>query len=141
MPSKASTTCSKGVAAPRAGAPAACADVIVIDPGAGSGAAALDAALNAATDGGVILLEAGNYDQGFPFVITRRITLLPAPGAGRIALRFVDIDGVAGPHAAVLRGFDINPLAVLGSHAPLYVNNTQGTAWLEDCTIHGGNGF
>jgi hypothetical protein len=124
-----------------AGAAAARADVIVIDPGAGSGAPALNAALNAAAPGDVILLKAGNYDQGFPFVITKGITLLPAPGAGRIALRFVDINGVAGPQTAVLRGFDINPLADMGSHAPLFVSNTQGTAWLEDCTIRGGDGF
>jgi hypothetical protein len=117
------------------------ADVIVIDPGSGSGAPALSDALDDAAPGDVILLQAGNYDQPNPFVITKGLTLLPAPGAGRIALRFVTITGVGAGHTAVLRGFDINGFQIYDTRPGLLIEDSPGTAWIEDCHIFGGNGF
>jgi hypothetical protein len=129
------------VAALLAGAAAARAEVIVIDPGTGSGAPALAAALKGAFAGDVILLKAGNYDQGAPFEIHSGVTLLPAPGAGRIALRFVHVEDVWDGQTVVLRGLDIGSPDALDLFPTLRILNNGAATWLEDCTIHGGDGL
>ncbi len=118
-------------------AAAAHADVIVIDPGTGSGALQLAAALATATPGDVILLKAGSYDHSAPFAIHAGVTLLPAPDAGRIALGPLEISGVPAGQAVVLRGLDIGPLSAPLGHATLHVSNSAGVAWIEDCSVTG----
>jgi hypothetical protein len=124
-----------------AGVAAARADVIVIDPGTGSGAPALAAALKAAFGGDVILLKAGDYDQAAPFEIHSGVTLLPAPDAGRIALRFVRVQDVWDGQTVVLRGLDIGSPDALDVYPSLRILNNGAATWLEDCTVHGGDGL
>ena len=117
--------------------PAARADVTVIDPAGGPGVELLRAALIAAAPGDVLLLAPGDYLNTLPpYVIDTGVTLLPAPGAGRLTLGPIEVVGLPAGQQLVLRGFDL--LATVWLFQPtLYMHGSAGVVWLEDCDVKG----
>ena len=122
-------------------APAARAEVTVVDPAGGYGVDLLHAALAAAAPGDVLLLQPGDYLNLLfpPYNVHVGITLLPAPGAGRLTLGPIDISGVPLGQQVVLRGLDVLEGRELYQPA-LYMHASAGTLWLEDCSVTGFDG-
>jgi hypothetical protein len=95
-------------------------------------------AIAAAAPGDVLLLQPGDYTpDASGFFITKGLTLMPAPAAGRITLGDVTISGLIAGQTVVLRGFDLKGTRVGASG--LLVTAAAGTAWIEDCNLFGFN--
>lgn len=131
----------------------AAAGVIVVDPmGMPGGRALLQAALNAAADGDVLLLRAGTYTELVPIapvtVSGKGVTLIN-DSAGPLYLGHLAISNVPAGSTFAVRGlrFQEGPITVglglgIGSiPAMLSVKSSPGTVWIEDCEVRGAPGF
>lgn len=128
------------------------AGVVVVDPASGPGAAALQAAANAAQPGDILLLRDGDYTDA-DVTISKVLSLIADTPSGRVNLRRLTI--VAPPGAsgtALTRGLVITPPPLVSSSpaAGLSFQGNFGTNisfWVEDCTTTGsqldwpGSGF
>lgn len=131
----------------------ACAGVVVVDPqGMPNGRALLQAALNGAADGDVLLVRAGTYTEMLPTapvtVSGKGVTLIK-DAAVPVFLGHLAISNVPAGSTFVVRGFRFQegPITVglglgIGSIPPmLSVQSSPGTVWIEDCEVRGAPGF
>lgn len=116
--------------------------VIVIDPAGGNGAAQLQAALDGAADGDVILLRAGDYvpRDGAPLLVDGvGVTLAPDIGAGSLVTGGLVVRALPETSRLVLRGLEL--VAAAGTSALDLDASVQGHVWVEECTLVGGDGI
>jgi len=123
---------------------AAQAGVIVVDPNGGSGGGALlQAALDGAVDGDILLLRAGGCsDQGLTLSGKRPALVNDAQGL-EIALRRLNVTLPTGDGTLLLRGLTLSPPALdTTAGAGLFVSVSFATTtlavWIEDCVATGG---
>ena len=117
-------------------APFARADVIVVDPGGGPGAAQLQAALDAAHDGDILLLRAGDYSASLPPTSYGKSLVVLADAGQDVTLPGLSLDGVPGGGLAFVRGLRLQgPTGEAGLHSGSALE--PGGLWVEDCEIFG----
>ena len=127
---------------------AAHAGIVVVDPAGGDGAAALQAAVDSAHDGDVLLLEAGDYvGSGLPplTISGRSLTIVADTGLAPLPVRAIKVDALP-VGGLVLRGLRIaGPqfLSLSDPHAGASLDIYTGAGappslvWVEDCEIVG----
>ncbi|HTE05744.1 MAG TPA: hypothetical protein VK824_06060 [Planctomycetota bacterium] len=120
------------------------AGVVVVDPGGGSGSAALQAALTAAADGDVVLVRAGSYllpaDQRF--VVAGKGLTLATDAVAPPMLPGLEVSGVPSGSSFFVRGFTLGPVTWKAENAIVSVptvlaHDNSGAVWIEDCAITG----
>ncbi len=124
---------------------AAAADVVVVDPQGGDGVLLLQAALDAASDGDIILLRAGDYLSSDPVSYTlsgKGVVLLPDAGTGPVTVRGFALSDTSAGSLVLLRGFTSPTPAVFATPGPsgVFAQDLAGALWVEDCTFHGEDG-
>ncbi len=123
---------------------AANAGVIVVDPGGGPGGGALlQAAIDGAVDGDILLLRAGDYSDQDVTLTGKRLALVNDAGGLEVTLRRLTVTLPSGGGAVLLRGLTSSPPAVdTTAGAALSVTGTFATTtfavWIEDCVATGG---
>jgi len=124
--------------------PAHGAGVVVVDPAGGPGGAALlQAAINAAQSGDILLLRPGDYTSGpgtHPKLGNTSLTLIVDGPPGSVVLSGLEIIPVAGTHSVLVRGLHVAPAPGQGlPFAAVYANPpaTGQTWWFEDCVFTG----
>ena len=117
------------------------AGVIVVDPAGGPGGGALlQAAVNAAQPGDILLLRDGDYTDA-DVLATKVLSLVADTPSGTVHLRRLTIAPPPGSSGTVLtRGLVITPPALVNAHpaAGLTFQGSFGTnisAWVEDCAV------
>jgi len=125
---------------------AARAGVIVVDPGGGPGQALLQAAIDSAVDGDVIVIKAGDYDSlDVPITIDSKAITIAADTPFMQLVRGLSVSRVpAGRTVALERLY-------LGEHDGLSADNFTsgliadlsggGALHVQDCWVTGSNGF
>jgi hypothetical protein len=125
-------------------APAALADVLVVDAAGGGDYTSVDVAAFFAADGDTLLvrpiLPSGQYVGAF--IVGKSLTLVGDPqGAGvRPRIEYIAIEDLAASQRVVLRGLDIHPpnLTFSGPVYPgVYIDQCEGAVWIEDCEVTG----
>lgn len=123
------------------------AGVTIVDPQGGPGVAMLQAAIDQAVDGDVLLLRPGTYfDDTSPYflVVDKGLTIEPDKDVGRLVTNGILINPSAG-QKSVLRGLQIGrpdgPNHALDTFAGLVVVAVDEFVWVEDCTIYGFKGW
>ena len=128
-------------------APDAGADVIVVEPRGGDGAALLQAAIDSALDADVLLLKPGDYvGAGLPALTIsgKSLTLMADAGPGRLDVRAANVDNLPAG-GLVLRGLRFAGPQVDPGGSPLHTgatldikgNGPESVLWLEDCEVIG----
>lgn len=119
-------------------ATAARADVIVVPPPAGTGA--LQAAVDAAADGDILLLPGGASFQGGTTIAAKSLTLVGDPDVGQSppTLWHLVVRDLPAGGRVVLRGLTVAGDAPLGvPNDSLELLDDAGAVWVEDCTLVG----
>jgi hypothetical protein len=119
------------------------ADVVVVDPGGSNGKQVLQSAINAASDGDVLILLPGGYDfpAGALEIDGKGLVVLAERDTTPPLLDAVHIRNVPEGSTVLLRGLEIRE-AVPGTsvEARLRIENCQGAIWIEDCAVAGSRG-
>lgn len=118
-----------------AAGPSLRADVVVVDPQGGPGAALLQSALDAAQPGDILLLRAGDYSAASRFTLAGKGVCLVADPRDDVVLPGLYANGVPQGQLLLLRGLGLVSPASLDGGSQLIGN---GVAWIEDCR---GTGF
>ncbi|HZN38587.1 MAG TPA: hypothetical protein VFD82_07275 [Planctomycetota bacterium] len=111
-----------------------------VDITGATGFTTIQAAINAAADGDVIVIKSGNYTTGSFDVNDKALTFIEDAGAVATAVsaRITNPNG----KTVAIRGIDFrrNSPAVSGLNPGrnLHVIDNTGTVWLEDCTFETG---
>gem|GEM_PF-3346969 len=117
------------------------AGVIVVDPAGGpAGAALLQAAIDAAQDGDILLLRPGDYSSAagsHPQLIDRSLTLIVDGPAGSVVLSGLTISSLIDDSALLVRGLHVAPLPLVGLPSGAVEASTEGKIWFEDCVFTG----
>lgn len=111
--------------------------VVVVDPQPGEfGIDVLRAAVQAAADGDVLLVKAGNYESAVDDVkvLGKGLTLINDSG-GVLTLNRLSIVNVPAGSTVVVRGFSV--LEATEGKPAVSVYPSAGTVWFEDCVIRG----
>jgi hypothetical protein len=118
-------------------APIARADVIVVDPHGGPGAALLQSALDAAQPGDVVLLFAGDYSSATPLQLDGKGLTLVANEAG------LELSCLVATHLPVGQTLLLRGLRVIAPPHALqgFVIDGDSTVWVEDCVGVGNDGW
>lgn len=109
--------------------------VVVVDPAGAPGAPILQAALDAAQAGDILLLRAGDYSAPQPITLSGKGVCLVADAGAGIVLPGLSASGVPQGQLLLLSGLELAPAPNLGGGTQLLGN---GVAWIEDCR---GTGF
>ncbi len=116
------------------------ADVIVVDP-AGVGEPALEAAIAAAADGDILLLQPGDYltDADGVVIDGKGLVLIADGGGTRPVLDFVGVQNVPAGSTVVIRGVELRASGFFPftSSAALRVLDCDGAVWVEDSVLVG----
>lgn len=120
-------------------------DVVVIAPLGGDGVALLQAAIDAAADGDIIILRDGNYlaPDSTPFVIDGKgVSVVVDEGHGRLFVRGFRVVDTPPGSLVLLRGLEMRgwDLGTQVQHLPLRAVDVEGALWVEDCTLLGEQG-
>lgn len=130
---------------------AARAGVHVVDPGPGAdGAALLQAAVDAAQDGDVILLKAGDYvGSGLPplGLAGKSLALMADDGLAPLAVRSANVNSLPGGGVVVLRGLRFataseatstgGPVLHQAASIDIVGDGPSSLCWIEDCEVLG----
>lgn len=117
--------------------PAAAADVIVVDPAGGPGGPLLQAALDAAQPGDILLLKPGDYTALAPAHVSGKgLALVGDPDENPVKLPALLADGVPAGEALVVGGLMIEP-PYEGGWDFLFRLTGEGTLWVQDCEARG----
>ena len=116
------------------------AGVVVVDPQGNPGGPVLDAAIQGASDGDILLVKPGDYvtlhpqAYGLGFL---SLTLVADRGGSPIVLPGVEIASLPANGCVRLRGFELRPDATSFDRAGLAVEWCEGVVVVEDCTLAG----
>ncbi|MBI5433502.1 MAG: right-handed parallel beta-helix repeat-containing protein [Planctomycetes bacterium] len=100
----------------------------------------LQAAIDAAADGDVLVAHGGNY-SGFT-IDNRSLAIFAVPGETVHVQGKVEIKNLPSSKRVVLSDLDIDETIASGldgTHA-LYVSNCTGSVWIQSCTLTGADG-
>ncbi len=111
-------------------APLGTASQIVVDPGGGGDFTDLQAAIDSAQDGDVIVVRGGQYPQ--ITIHDRSLSILASLGTTPI-VHGIRIQNLAAGRAVLSRGLE--SVATGGGNNALYVLQCEGTVRVEDCTL------
>ncbi len=115
---------------------AAAQSVWVVDdtPGPGVDFASIQAAVDAASDGDVILVGAGTYTK--TSVVGKRLVITADAGQQVNVFTALSVRGLSASQSVVLRGLDVvNPV-----EQGLYLVDCDGPIFVEDCVLRGAAG-
>jgi hypothetical protein len=117
------------------------ADVLVVDASAGGTGGTyrtLQAAVDAATDGDVVLVHEGFYDE--TVVLPDRALVITSAADEEALLRQLVLDGLSSSRTVVLRGLTVSP-GVVGPVQALLLHNAAGAVRVDSCSFDGGAGL
>lgn len=118
-------------------AQAAAADVFVVDPAGGPGGPLLQAALDAAQPGDILLLKPGDYATGTPAHVSGKgLAIVGDPDENPVILPALLADGVPAGGTLVVDGLLIEP-PDQGPWDFLFRLTGAGTLWVQDCEARG----
>ncbi len=124
----------------------AVAGVVVVDPQGQPGTLALQNAIDAASDGDILLIRSGRYDS------TTQNPVVKILGKGLTLIRdsqipvtipALDVEAVPANSRVVVRGLTVTsatPQAVFAAHPGAECTGCAGMVWFEDCSITGERG-
>lgn len=122
--------------------PLAASNVLCVKPNGGPGTYPdLQAAIDAAANGDIILVSPGIYAPVAPatgFAVTNKALTLVGPVAASSATlqATLTISGIGPGQFVCIRGVDINTFATKSGHA-LVLENNAGLVFLSDCQLNG----
>jgi hypothetical protein len=114
------------------------ADVIVVDPHGGPGAALLQAALDGAQPGDIVLIRPGDYSMQVPLQLQGKALSLVGDGAD-VELPNLDVTAVPTGQLMVLRGLHVGPFPNPSTGPRIRVSGS-GSLWIETCYVLGNDG-
>lgn len=119
------------------------AGVIVVDPQGAPGAPLLQQALNAASDGDIVLVRAGSYLAPTPFVVQGKGLTIARDTFAAVQIAPISIHGVPANSAFALRGFQIVAPSIPSTPpvAAVSANLCAGRVWIDDCAISAAAGW
>lgn len=125
------------------GATGAQAGVIVVDPQGAPGAPFLQQALNAASDGDIVLVRAGSYLAATPFVVNGKGLTVTRDSAAIVQIAPFSIQGVPANSTFALRGFQIIAPSIASTPpvAAVSASLCAGRIWIDDCAITAAAGW
>jgi hypothetical protein len=116
------------------------AGVVVVDPQGGPGGPVLDAAIQAAHDGDILLVKPGDYvslhPQAYELGFTS-LTLVADGGGSPIVLPGVEVASLPSNRSVRLRGFELAPDETSYDRSGLAVEWCEGIVVVEDCALRG----
>jgi hypothetical protein len=116
------------------------AGVVVVDPQGGVGGPLLEAAIQGAGDGDILLVRPGDYvtAHGFPYALGDKSLTLVADGAGTpVVLPGLDVSTLAAGSRIRVCGFELRPGDTSTQRPGLSVLWSQGEIEVDDCTLVG----
>jgi hypothetical protein len=120
---------------------AARAEVIVVDPGGGPGGAALlQAAIDSAQSGDILLLRPGDYTSlpgGHPHLVDKSLSLVVDGPPGSVVLSGLRIGSNDPAFRLLLRGLHVAPAPMTALDAGAVDVSGDGNFWFEDCVFMG----
>ncbi|MBL8766960.1 MAG: hypothetical protein JNL94_06335, partial [Planctomycetes bacterium] len=119
------------------------AGVIVVDPQGAPGAPLLQQALNAASDGDIVLVCAGSYLAPTPFVVQGKGLTIARDTFAGVQIAPISIHGVPANSTFALRGFQIVAPSIPSTPpvAAVSANLCAGRVWIDDCAISAAAGW
>lgn len=112
------------------------ASVIVIDGPGVAGGLLLQAAIDSAHDGDILLLEPGDYTTVHPQPYLIQDKTLALVGDGSVVLPGIVVEDLAERRYVVLRGLTVQTSDTIGGPA-CQVAACEGVVWAEDCRFTG----
>ena len=116
------------------------AGVVVVDPQGAPGGQLLDAAIQAAHDGDILLVKPGDYVSMHPQAYGlgfRSLTLVADGGGSPIRLPGVEVSSLPSTGRVHLRGFELRPEDTNYDRSGLAVEWCDGIVVVEDCALRG----
>jgi len=117
------------------------AGVIVVDPGGGPGGAALlQAAIDSAQSGDILLLRPGDYTSlpgGHPHLVDKSLSLVVDGPPGSVVLSGLRIGSNDPAFRLLLRGLHVAPAPMTALDAGAVDVSGDGNFWFEDCVFAG----
>jgi hypothetical protein len=116
------------------------AGVVVVDPHGGPGDQLLDAAIQGASDGDILLVKPGDYVSFHPQAYGlgfRSLTLVADGGGSPIVLPGVEVTSLPSNGSVHLRGFELAPAEANFDRSGLAVEWCEGVVVVEDCALRG----
>jgi hypothetical protein len=120
---------------------AARAEVIVVDPAGGPGGAALlQAAIDSAQSGDILLLRPGDYSSlpgGHPQIVDKSLSLVVDGPPGSVVLSGLRIASGDTAFRLLLRGLHVAPAPLTALDSGAVELSGDGNVWFEDCVFAG----
>ena len=116
------------------------AGVVVVDPHGGPGGQLLDAAIQAASGGDILLVKPGDYVSFHPQAYElgfASLTLVADGGGSPIVLPGVEVASLPSTGCVRLQGFELRPDATSFDRPGLAVEWSEGVVVVDDCTLRG----
>ena len=117
------------------------AEVIVVDPGGGPGGAALlQAAIDSAQSGDILVLRPGDYTSlpgGHPHLVDKSLSLVVDGPPGSVVLSGLRIGSNDPAFRLLLRGLHVAPAPMTALDAGAVDVSGDGNFWFEDCVFMG----
>ena len=120
---------------------AARAGVTIVDPGLAPGGALLQAAIDAAPSGEILLLKPGYYANKNIVINGKLLSLVGDGDPSEIVLRNLHLQLPLGSGTCLVRGLSILDtsgvdFAALLAESPVTMPSQSSGLWVEDCTVH-----
>ena len=120
---------------------AARATVLIVDPSGGPGGAALlQAAIDAAQDGDILLLRPGDYGSvpgSHPQLVGKSLALIVDGPPGSVVLAGLSIGSSDPATQMLVRGLRVEPAPLVAQDGGAVELTGKGTYWFEDCVFTG----
>jgi hypothetical protein len=118
------------------------AEVIVVDPGGGPGGAALlQAAIDAAVSGDILVLRPGDYSSlpgGHPQIVEKSLSLVVDGPPGSVVLSGLSVTSGDPAFRLLLRGLHVAPAPMTAlDGGAVELSLVLGSVWFEDCDFAG----
>ena len=122
--------------------PATHAAVITVDAAGGGDHTSINAAIAAAANDDILLVQSGDYRPIDVFGVVANGKALVIVGAGptRPILNRLEIKNIPAAKSFVVRGLEIRPAVFAPSVGGLWLSTSPGTLLVENCMIRGGEG-